>query len=112
QLGQDGAVRAEPAPDGFSKDGAKVLFVFAVGAVTDSVGRVEIPILADRLLPCSYEYRRGRRNRVNPDVGGQMCGREGGEPARDILFLELERLSCEQDERIEDGAPGDLVFFD
>src|SRR5260370_31066464 len=46
QLRKDGAVRAEPAADGFTEDGAEVLFVFGVGAVTDSLTRTKIPVLA------------------------------------------------------------------
>ena len=47
EFGEDGAVGAEPAADGFSEDGAEVLFVFGVGAVTDSLARIKIPVLAD-----------------------------------------------------------------
>ncbi len=50
ELGEDGAVGAESAADGFSEDGAEVLFVFGVRAVTDSLAGIEIPILADRVL--------------------------------------------------------------
>src|SRR5882762_2364795 len=56
ELGQDGAVRAKSAADGFREDVEEVLFIFSVGAVTDSGGRIEIPILADRVLPRPYEY--------------------------------------------------------
>src|SRR5882762_3301419 len=35
QFGEDGAVGAERAADGFAEDGAEVLFVFSVGSVTD-----------------------------------------------------------------------------
>src|SRR6266851_6765804 len=76
ELGEDGAVRAEPAPDGFGEDAAEVLFVFGVSAVTDSLAGLEIPILADGVLSGSYGHGGRRRHRVNPDVGGQMSGGE------------------------------------
>ena len=50
EFGEDGTVGAESAADGFGEDGAEVLFVFGVGAVTDSLGGIEIPILGDGLL--------------------------------------------------------------
>ena len=50
EFGEDGAVGAEPAPHGFGENGAEMLFVFGVGAVTDSFARIEIPILADGVL--------------------------------------------------------------
>ncbi len=50
ELGEDGAVRAEPAPDGFREDSAEMLFVFDVGAVTDLLVWIEIPVLANSML--------------------------------------------------------------
>ena len=47
EFGEDGAVRAETAADSFGEDEAEMLFVFGVGAVTDSVVSIEIPIFAD-----------------------------------------------------------------
>ena len=49
---------------------------------------------------------------MNSDVGRQMSGGEEREPASDVLFAERKGLSREQHERIEDGAPGDLVFVE
>jgi len=57
EFGEDGTVGAEPAADGFTEDGAEALFVFGVGAVTDFLGRIEIPILGDGLLSITYDYR-------------------------------------------------------
>ena len=95
-----------------AKDGAEMLFVFAIGAVTNSLGGIEIPILADVVLSRSDEHRRGRRDGMNPDVGRQMSGGEEREPAGDVFFAERERLSGKQNEGIKDGAPGDLVVVD
>ena len=49
---------------------------------------------------------------MDPDVGRQMGGGEEREPAGDVLFTEDERLAGEENEWIEDGAPGDLVVVD
>ncbi len=49
---------------------------------------------------------------MNSNVGCQMSGWEECEPARDVLFAERESLSGKQDEWIENGAPGDLVFVE
>ena len=49
---------------------------------------------------------------MNSDVGRQMSGREEREPAGDVLFAEREGLSGEENERIENGAPGDLVIVE
>src|SRR6266849_4410789 len=38
KFGENGAVRTEPAADSFGEDGSEMLFVFGVGAVTDSLG--------------------------------------------------------------------------
>ena len=81
-------------------------------AVTDSFAWIEIPILGDGVLSGSNEHRRRRRDGMNPDVGRQMSGGEEREPAGDVLFVERERLAGEENERIEDGAPGDLVIVD
>src|SRR5258707_15652128 len=51
QLGEHGAVRAEPAADGFTEDGAEVLFIFGVSTVTDTLARIEIPILVNGMFP-------------------------------------------------------------
>ena len=40
-----------------------------------------------------------------------MRSRKHGEPAGDVLFADGEGLSREERERIEDSAPGDLVFL-
>ena len=49
---------------------------------------------------------------MDADVGRQMRGGEEREPAGDVLFAECEGFAREQDERIEDGAPGDLVVVE
>src|SRR5713226_4734980 len=56
QLRKDGAVRAEPAANGFTEDGAEALFVFGVGTVADSFVWIKIPILADRMLSGSEQH--------------------------------------------------------
>src|ERR1700729_3289933 len=50
QFGEDGAVGAEAALDGCAQGGAKVFFVFSVGAVADVLARIKIPIFADDVL--------------------------------------------------------------
>src|SRR6266404_4958003 len=87
EFGKDRRVRTKPAPHGFPEDGAEVFLVFAVRAVTDSLARIEIPILVNRVLPCSYEYRRGWRDGVDPNVRSQVSRRKKREPAGDIFFL-------------------------
>ena len=50
---------------------------------------------------------------MDADVGGEMRSREhDGEPAGDVLLVEREGFSRKQDEWIEDGAPGDVIFVD
>ena len=41
-----------------------------------------------------------------------MSGREEREPAGDVFFAEREGFAGEENERVEDGAPGDLVVVD
>ena len=41
-----------------------------------------------------------------------MCGRKHGEPASNVLFANRESLSGKPDERIEDGAPRDLMVVE
>src|SRR5713101_1750755 len=81
QLGEDGAVRAEPAAHGFTEDGSEMLFVFPIGPVTDSLVRIEIPVLSDGVLSGPYEDGRRRWDGMDPDVGRQMSRREKREPA-------------------------------
>src|SRR6267378_8048140 len=49
---------------------------------------------------------------MNPDVGSQMTRGEERKPAGNVLFAERECLSCEQNEWIKDGAPGDLILIE
>ena len=50
KFSEDGTIGAEPAADGFAEDGAEVLFVFGIRAITDSLGGIKIPIFADGLF--------------------------------------------------------------
>ena len=44
---------------------------------------------------------------MDADVRCQMRGgKHDGEPAGDVLFADFKGFAREQDERIEDGAPG------
>src|SRR6266849_5850398 len=56
ELGEDGAVGAEAAADGFGEDGSEVLLVFGVGAVADSLAGIKIPVLANGLFPRTEEH--------------------------------------------------------
>src|SRR5579864_7430829 len=47
---------------------------------------------------------------MNPGIRRQVSRRKGRQPSGDIFFLKRESLSGKQDERIEDGAPGDMVL--
>src|SRR6266403_2137382 len=78
-LGNDDAF----ASDGFTEDGAEVLFVFGVGVVTDSLARIEVPVLVDCMPSASEQYRRGWWNGMDPDVGCQVTGGKEREPAGD-----------------------------
>ncbi len=46
---------------------------------------------------------------MDSDVGRQMGGGKEREPAGDVLFVRAKELPAKRYERIEDGAPGDLV---
>jgi len=113
KFGEDGPVGAEPAVDGRGEDAAEVLFVLGVGTVTDFLGRIEIPIFADRTLSVPEEHGGGRWDGVNANVGSEVRGgKRNREPAGDVFFVESEGLPSKSDEGIEDGAPGDLVCVD
>ena len=112
ELGEDGPIGTKFALDGFRENGAEVLLVFGVGAVTDFLFRIEIPILADGVLSWSEEHGRGRRDGMDADAGCQMHGRKHREPAGDVLFVECEGFASKPDEWIKDGAPGGLVCVD
>src|SRR5713101_2316531 len=118
QLREDWTVGAELAPDGCGKNSAEVFLVFSIGVVTDSLPRIEIPILADDVLYAVFaepqEHRRGWPYGMNTDIRRQMRGRKRWyhKPASDVLFADFERFSRKPDERIEDGGPGDVVFFE
>src|ERR1051325_5666973 len=66
EFGEDGAVGTEATADGLAEDRAEVLFVFGVGAMTDSFAGVKIPIFADGVLSRPYEDKRRRGNRLDP----------------------------------------------
>ena len=114
ELGEDRAVGAEAALDGSGQGGAEVFFVFSVGTVADSPARIEIPILADDVLSGSEEHGRRRRDSVDADVRCEVRGGENRycEPAGDVLFADFERFSCEQNERIENRAPSNLIVVE
>ena len=57
EFGENWSIGTESALDGRGQDGAEVFFVFGVGAITDFLLRIEIPILADGMLSWSEEYR-------------------------------------------------------
>src|SRR5208282_339291 len=57
EFGEDGAVGAEPAPHGFGESDAEMFFVLAIRAITDSLARIKIPILADDMFSRPYEHR-------------------------------------------------------
>src|SRR6266481_6224204 len=90
QFREDGAVRTEPAQDAFTEDGAEVLFVFSVGAVTDSLAGLKIPELTDGLLSRSYENERGWQDRMNSYIRRQIRSGKERKPAGNILFAEGE----------------------
>ena len=108
ELGEDGSIGAESALDGCGEGGAEVFFVFGVRAVADSLARIKVPIFADDVLSGSEKHGRGRRDSVDANVRREVRGREYRyrEPAGDVLFADFEGFAREQDERIEDGAPG------
>jgi len=54
---EDWSIGTESAVDGGGQDCAEVFFVFGVGAITDFLLRIEIPILADGVPSGSEEYR-------------------------------------------------------
>ena len=85
-----------------------MFFVFGVRTVADSLARIKVPIFADDVLSGPEKHGRGRRDSVDANVRCEVRGREYRycEPAGDVLFADLEGPAREQDERIEDGAPG------
>ncbi len=89
-----------------------MLFVIGVGAITDSLVWIEIPILVDSVLSHLNSHRGRRWDGLDPDVGCQMHGWKIREPARNVFFADRERSARKQDERINDGAPSDVVFVD
>src|SRR6266403_3422421 len=50
EFGEDRAIGTDTTLEGRGEDAAEVLLVFGVGAVTDSLVRIEIPILTDGVL--------------------------------------------------------------
>lgn len=97
QLRDDGAVGTEPPADGFGKDRAEMLFIFGVGAVPDSLARIEIPILADGVLSRPYEDERRGWDGLDADVRRQMNSGEEREPAGEVLFAEREGFTRKED---------------
>jgi len=113
EFGKHGSVGAEAALHGCCEGGAEVFLVFGVGAVADALAGIEVPIFAGDVLSRSEKHSRGRRDGVDADIGCQMRGgKMSREPAGDVLFAERESCSRKLNERIEDGAPRDLVFVD
>ena len=53
-----------------------MLFVFGVSAVTNSFGRIEIPILRDGMFAYLEANECGWRYGMNADVGSKVSGRE------------------------------------
>ena len=49
---------------------------------------------------------------MNADVGRQMSSGEEREAAGNVLFAEHQGLSREENKRIEDSAPGDLLVVE
>jgi hypothetical protein len=86
-----------------------VLFIFRVGAVSNSIVCVKIPIPSDCLLLLSEQHERGWWNGMNPCVRRQLSGGQKRETSGKIFFAEPERSSGPQDERIEDCTPGNEV---
>src|SRR5881396_1366884 len=56
----------------FGKDGAKVFLVFCVEAIPDSLMRIKIPVLADRVLTRPQKNVGGWWNGIDADAGSQM----------------------------------------
>src|SRR5229473_2391221 len=98
QLSENRAVRTQPAADGFGEDGAEVFFVLTIGAVADTLGGIEIPVLANGVPSRAEQHRRRRRNGMDADVGRQVRGGKEREPAGDVLFAEREGSSSEEDQ--------------
>src|SRR5260370_15704954 len=68
ELGEDRAIGTESSLDGFREDGAEVLFIFGVGAVTDFLPGIKIPILADDVLSGSKEHERRWRDSMDANI--------------------------------------------
>ena len=112
KFGEHRSIGTEFMLNGLREDSAEVLLVFGVGAVTDTLGGIEIPIFADRVLSGAEQHGRRRRDSMNTNAGCQMHGRKHREPAGDVLFVECEGFASKPDEWIEDCAPGDLIFVE
>src|SRR5438046_7653553 len=89
-----------------------MLLVCPVVAITDSLGRIEIPIFADGVLSGPNEDRTRRWDGLDTDIRRQMSRREEREPAGDVLFAEFKGFSREQNKRIKDSAPGELLVVE
>src|SRR6266404_3991830 len=93
EFGEYGTVRTQPSPHRLPENNSEVLFKFRISAVADLLLRIEIPILADRVLPCPYEYRCAWRDGMDPNVRSQVSRREQREAASDVFFFRLKAFS-------------------
>ena len=63
EFGEDGTVGAEPTLHRCSKGGAKVFFVFGVGAVANAFTGIELPIFADNVVCAMFAWSQQDRTR-------------------------------------------------
>src|SRR6267154_1320367 len=112
KLREDWTVGTQTATNGLAKNCAEVLLVFSVGAVTDSLVRVKIPILRDGVSSRSEHDERRRRDRVYYDVRRQVSRRKKGKPAGDVFFAEGEGFASKENKWVEDRAPGHLIVVE
>src|SRR5437016_5824743 len=100
QLSENGTVGPKPAADGFGKERAEMLLVFAVCLIMDSLVGIELPILLNRSFASSQQYGTRRGNRVDTHVWRKVSRGEEREPACDVLLTQRKGSSGEKNERV------------
>ena len=111
EFGKYRRVTTEPALNGFGKRRAEMLLIFGVASISNCLRRIEVPEPVDLMFSGLNKDRRRRRNGANANVRRKTCRWITKQPAGHTLFRKLESSSCEQDERIQSGAPRDVIFL-